>query len=110
VIILRLFPGFLTNGVAEIHKLRLNEVDAEHLPEEDHNKYLSLLANRQKELASAFREHMTKDQTYDTPNDYRNDFYTEVINEAEKVNFLFFPVSVRITVFSSSWIGANKSK
>lgn len=68
----------------KIHKLRLNEADARNLSEEDHHKYLLLLVNRQKELASAFREHMTRDQTYDTPNQYRNDFYTEVTYEAEK--------------------------
>jgi len=57
------------------------------------------LLGRQKELATAFREHMTEGQTYHSPNPYRSTFYTEVTNEAEEANFLSFPVFVRMTVF-----------
>ena len=101
MIILRLFPGLLTNGVADINKLSFDKADAENLTQEERNEYVSMVAHRQKKLASAFREHMTKGQTYDAPNDYRNSFYMEVINAAERVNFPSFPVFVRMTVFSS---------
>jgi hypothetical protein len=101
-----LFPGFLTNGVAEILKLPL-EAAAKNLSQEKRNEYLLLVAARQKMLASAFRENMTKDQTYYASNPYRTTFYTDVINAAKKVNFLSFPVIVRMTVLSSLWKNAN---
>jgi hypothetical protein len=69
-----------------------------------------MVASRQKKLACAFREHMTKGQTYDTPNPYRNTFYTEVTNAAKEANFPSFPVLVRMTVFSSCGLGTNKSR
>jgi hypothetical protein len=108
VIILQLFPGFLTNGIADIHELP-PKAGVKKLGPKKRDEYLSLLENRQKELASAFRKRMTSNQTYDSPNDYRKDFYVEVINEAENVNFLSFPVCEN-DHFSSLWIGANKSK
>jgi hypothetical protein len=108
VIILSLFPGILTNGVADISKL-LGDLEAvtEILPQEMRDKYVTLAADRQMKLASAFREHMTKGQTYQAPNSYREAFYTEVVNEAKEVNFRSIPVFVRMTVFSSLWKNSN---
>ena len=108
MIILRLFPGLLTNGVADINKLSFDKADAENLTQEERNEYVSMVAHRQKKLASAFRENMTKGQTYDATNNYRNSFYKEVINAAERVNFPSFPVFVRMTVLFSLWKDANK--
>jgi hypothetical protein len=93
-----LFPGLLTNGVAEILNSSPSKLAAENWSQEKRNK-LSSVTDRQKDLASAFREHMTKGQTFHTTNSYRNEFYTDVINESKEVNFLFFPVSVRMMVF-----------
>jgi hypothetical protein len=101
VIIIRLFPGLLTNGVADIPDIPLDKVAAEKLSQEERDKYVTLVADRQKKLASAFRNQMTEGQKYDTPNRYRGTFYTEVTNGAEEVNFLSFPVFVRMTFFSS---------
>ena len=46
---------------------------------------------RQAKLASAFRDLMTKGQSYKRPNDYRVDFYKEVIRVASEVSFCGFP-------------------
>ena len=81
-------PRLLTNDVAEIVKLSLDDAVAQ----EKRNEHVLLAVDRQKKLASAFREHMTKGQTYQTSNLYRRTFYTDVVNEAEEVNFLFFRV------------------
>jgi hypothetical protein len=110
VIIIRLCPGLLTNGVADIPDIPLDKVAAENLSQEERDKYMTLVADRQKKLASAFRKHMTEGQKYDTPNPYRVTFYTEVTNAAEVVNFLSFPVFVRMTFFSSLRESANESK
>jgi hypothetical protein len=107
VIILRLFPGLLTNGIAEIPKIRLDKAVFEFLPQEKRDEYVTFITDRQQGLASAFREHMTKGQTYHTTNPYRKAFFTDVINEAKEVNFLSFPVFVRMTVFSSFWENAK---
>ena len=87
MIILPLFPGLLTNGIADIRQLSLDETVAEDLPREERVK---LAADRQRDLASAFRELMTEGQTYEASNSYRSDFYAEVTSEAEEVNFLPF--------------------
>ena len=107
MIILRLFSGLLTNGIAEISKIRLDQAIAEILPQEKRDEYVTLITDRQKGLASAFREHMTKGQTYHTTNPYRNVFYRDVINEAKEVNFPSFPIFARMTVFSSLWENAK---
>jgi hypothetical protein len=106
VIILRILPGLFTNG-ADIPELsRVDKVVARANP----RKYVPLALKRQRRLAAAFREHMTKGQTYHTTNPNRTTFYTDVTNMAQQVNFLSFIVFVRITVFSSLWKGAdNKS-
>jgi hypothetical protein len=102
VIIFRSFPGILTNGVVDTNlKSPLDEVVAENIPQGKHDEYVTLATDRQIKLASAFRENMTKGQTYKTSNTYRNDFYTEVIKGAKEVNFPSFPVFLRMTVFSS---------
>jgi hypothetical protein len=96
VIIPRLFPAFLTNGVAEILQLSLDE--AKGLTKEE---LVKLAADRQRKLASAFREHMTEGQTEYASNSYRREFYRDVTVDAEEVNFLPFPVLVRMTFFTS---------
>jgi hypothetical protein len=47
--------------------------------------------DRQAKLASTFRERMTEGQSYQGPNDYREDFYKKVTQEADKVSFRAFP-------------------
>jgi hypothetical protein len=90
-------PELLTNGVADIPKLSLDDAVAQ----ETRNEHVTLAVDRQKKLASAFREHMTEGQTDQTSNDYRRTFYEEVVREAMKVNFPSFRDFVRMTVFSS---------
>ncbi|KAN0114069.1 hypothetical protein V8E52_007045 [Russula decolorans] len=68
----------------DIDELPLNKADAGNLSQEERNEYVSMVTSRQKKLACTFREHMTKGQTYDTPNPYRNYFYTEVTNAAKE--------------------------
>ena len=52
-------------SVADIPELPpLDRVAAERLDWEKPKEYVSLAVDRQKRLASAFREHMTKDQSY----------------------------------------------
>ena len=99
MIILRLFPRLLTNGVAAMDKLSLDKAAAENLSQKERNKYVSDVRDRQMTLAFDFREYMTKGQTYHSPNAYRSTFYTEVTNAAEEVNSLSFLVFVRMTVF-----------
>ncbi len=53
---------------------------------------MSSVVERQRRLASAFRERMTAGQSYDASNLYRESFYDEVIKLADEVNFLSFPV------------------
>jgi len=96
-------PGLLTNGAAEIPKLSLDEVVAQ----EKRDEHVLLAMDRQEKLASAFREYMNEGQTHETSNDYRIAFYGEVVDQAKKVNFPFFRVFVRMTVFSSLWRNAN---
>jgi hypothetical protein len=43
--------------------------------------------HRQAKLASAFRRHMTEDQSYQGQNAYRKGFYKNVTELAEKVSF-----------------------
>ncbi len=93
MIIFRSLPGLFANGFADIPELpRLDEVAAKKLFKEKPKEYVSLVVDRQKRLASAFREHMTKDQSYYAPNSNRETFYDEVIKLAKRVNFLSFPV------------------
>jgi hypothetical protein len=102
VIILRLLLELLANGVAAIPALPpLDNVAAKNWYTENPEECVSSVVDRQKKLASAFREHMTKGQLYHTPNINRRTFYEEVTARAKQVNFLSFPVFVRMTVFSS---------
>lgn len=43
--------------------------------------------DRQAKLASAFRDYMTKGQSFKGPNAYRENFYNKVIESANKVMF-----------------------
>ncbi len=47
---------------------------------------------RQAKLASAFRDLMTKGQSYKRSNDYREEFYKKVIKMAGEVSFCGFPL------------------
>ena len=101
MIIFRLLLGLLANSIAAIPELpQFDEVAAKN---RFRMECVSLVVDRQKKLASAFHEHMTKGQLYHTPNSNRRTFYEDVIAKAKQVNFLSFPVpcSVRMTVFSS---------
>ena len=96
MIILRLL-GLLANGIADASELpRLRKAAKER---ENSGKCVGLVVNRQKKLASSFREHMTKDQLYLTSSPNRSTFYKRVIARANQVIFLSFPVFVRMTVF-----------
>jgi hypothetical protein len=106
VIILRLLRRLLANDVLDIP--RVDGVAAKNMYKEMPTEYVSLVVERQKRLASAFREHMTEGQTYHTTNSNRRTFYTDVTNMAKQVNFLSLLVFVRMTVFSSLWKGAIK--
>jgi hypothetical protein len=101
VIVLRIFPGLFTNGADIPEFSRVDKVVARANP----RKYVPLALERQRRLAAAFREHMTKGQTYHTTNSNRTTFYTDVLygctNMTEQVGFLPFPVFVRMTVSSS---------
>ncbi len=77
------------------------------MSKENRNHYASLVVDRQKKLASTFRELMTTGQSYHTSNHYRESFYEEVIKLADEVNLPSFPVFVRMTVFTSLWKAAN---
>jgi hypothetical protein len=48
-------------------------------------------------LALAFRDRMTADQTFQSPNSYRQIFFEEVIQLATKVSFTSALLFVRIT-------------
>ena len=90
-------PGLLTNGIADIPKLSLNDAVAKA----KHNEHVLLAVDRQKDLASVFREYMNDGQTHEMANDYRRAFYEEVVDGGEEVNFPSFRVFVRMTVLSS---------
>ena len=53
----------------------------------------------QAKLALAFHDRMTKGQSYQGPNAYRERFYKEVIQLADEVSFHELPHVVRMTVF-----------
>lgn len=59
----------------------------------------ALVQARQISLASAFREQMTQDQSFKTPNTYRTNFYKDVTALASKVGSLAFLVFMRMTVY-----------
>jgi hypothetical protein len=77
-------------------------VDVENMSDDDRGAYALSVKNRQMSLASAFRDRMTKGQSFKDPNKYRQDFYKDVIKLAEEVNFQTFTVFERMTVSSSS--------
>ena len=52
-------------------------------------------------LASTFRELMTKGQSFQSSNEYRQRFYSDVVNSATKVSSVSLTMSVRVTAFSS---------
>jgi hypothetical protein len=69
--------------------------------------------SRQAKLASAFRDLMTKGQSFKSPNAYRENFYNKVIESTNKVNFYEFPhfseddhlsrVWIQVTVIRGDW-------
>jgi hypothetical protein len=77
-------------------------VGVENMSVEDWGTYALSVKDRQKSLASAFRDRMTIGQSFNDSNKYRQDFYNDVIKLAEEVNLQTFTVSEKMTVFSSS--------
>jgi len=59
--------------------------DISELSRHERDKYASLVRQRQEMLAFAFRDSMTRDQSFKAPNPYRKAFYDEVVEMAEKV-------------------------
>ena len=86
----------LTDNITDIY-----EGPSKELYEENPEECASIVIKRQKKLASAFREHMAEDLAYHIPNSNRKTFYDQVETLANEVNFLLFPVFMRMTVFSS---------
>jgi hypothetical protein len=104
VIVLQLLPGLLANVIADVPEIpipRFDEGPGKKLDKENPEECVLMVVNRQKRLASAFREYMTKGQTCHTSNSNRRTFYNQVIKLANEVNFRSFPAFVRITVLSS---------
>jgi hypothetical protein len=66
----------------------LTKIRANDLADDKEVKALSAsqVTERQKCLASKFRKRMTENDSFDYNNNYRQDFYKEVIQLAEKVN------------------------
>ncbi|KAF8333428.1 uncharacterized protein EI90DRAFT_3051997, partial [Cantharellus anzutake] len=62
----------------------LDEASAKKLSKEKSKDYVSLVIDRHRRLASAFREYMTTGQSYHASNPDRKTFYHEVIKLAEK--------------------------
>jgi hypothetical protein len=60
-------------------------------------------------LASKFRELMSEGQSFESPNEYRQRFYSDVVNSAKKVSSVSLTISVRVTGFSSLRKPANKN-
>lgn len=109
MIILRVLPGLLANGVVGIPELPcVDEVGGRKLFREKPEDYVSLVVYRQRALASAFHKHMAEGQTYHTSNSNRKTFCKDVTDMAKRVNFPSF-VFVRMTVFSSLWKAANNN-
>jgi len=103
--------GLFANGITDISELpRLSEEAAKEQYREEPEKCMSWVVDRQKKLASAFREHVTKGQLYHISSLNRSTFYALVTARAKQVNFLSFPVFVRMKVFSSLWKKANELK
>jgi hypothetical protein len=101
VTILQLLLRLLANYVADIPELPHFDVGiGKELYEKKPEECVSMVIKRHVRLASAFREHMTKGQTYHNSNSNRETFYKQVIKLANEVNFLSFPDFVRVTVFS----------
>ena len=61
------------------------------MSEIEREKQVTCIKERQVWLASTFREKMTSGQSFKTSNQYRKDFYNDVILSADKVNFRLFP-------------------
>ena len=110
MIILRLFPGLLTNGVADIAELPLDKANAENSSQEERNECVNGRTSPKEVGVHLLRAYDQRIWSviclYDTPNPYRSSFYTDVTNAGEKLNFLPFPIFVRMVVFSSLWKGA----
>jgi hypothetical protein len=86
VIIFRLLPGLLADGITDISELpHLSEEAAKEQYREEPEKCMSWVIDRQKKLASAFREHMTRGQLYHTSSPNRSTFYALVAARAKQV-------------------------
>lgn len=61
------------------------------MSEIEREKHVASIKERQRRLASTFRDEMTSGQSFKISNKYRKEFYNDVILSAEKVNFRLFP-------------------
>jgi len=75
--------GILTATLAQLESFPCDIT----LPEDgDADEYVKLAIERQRQLASAFREFMTKGQSFGNVNDHRQEFYAKVIKAAKAVS------------------------
>ena len=77
ITILRL--GLRANNVEDIPKLPL--------PEDERDLYISRYKERQASLASEFRNRMTRGQSFQSSNEYRQGFFRDVVERANEVSF-----------------------
>jgi hypothetical protein len=69
------------------------------MSEIEREKHVASIKERQRWLASTFRDEMTSGQSFKISNKYRKDFYNDVILSADKVNFRLFPPFLRKSYF-----------
>ena len=81
---------FRANDIAGVTPLPV--VDVENMSVEDRRTYTLSVEDRQKSLATAFRDRMTTGQSFNDSNKYRQNFYDDVIKLAEEENFQTFTV------------------
>lgn len=78
--------GILTVTHEQLNSFPCDVTLAEDLPDQE---YLDLVVERQKQLAFAFREFMTGNQSFETVNGDREAFYGKVIKTAKRVKNFF---------------------
>jgi hypothetical protein len=78
----------LSHGAAHMPELpKLTKEGFNKLPDSERDELVSLLKARQEILAAAFRDCMTRGQSFEDPNEYRRKFFQEVVDAADKVSF-----------------------
>jgi len=84
----------VTHGQLESFSCDIELPDSDDLPRQE---YVDRVVKRQQKLAAAFREFMTRGQSFETANSNRQEFYTRVIKAAKMVNLCYFIVFVTVT-------------